>query len=295
RDRPGAGDRTLAHPPRRARGWHDPRRGGRHRRADAVDAGPGLDGVPRRAQCAARHRSVRRSGGPRLRSPDRARPAGSGVGGSQGARCLPRQAPREGGEVTMSMTELGITVPFEGLELHEHRPAIDQLADAGFHGFWTGEVNSVDGLTPLSLFAGWRSDISISCAVVSAYTRGPALLAMSAAALGEIAPGRARFGIGAGSNVIVGNWNGIPFEDPYTRVAESLRFVRRALTGERVSLETRTFTSEGFRLGRVPAVPPKLVVAALGPRMQRLAAAEADGVVLNFLSAADVETVRSAA
>src|SRR5581483_7758216 len=43
-----------------------------------------------------------------------------------------------------------------------------------------------------------------------------------------------------------------------------------------------------YRLGRVPEQPPALVVAALGPRMQRLAAAEADGVSLNFLSPDDV-------
>ncbi|MBO0851452.1 MAG: LLM class flavin-dependent oxidoreductase, partial [Pseudonocardia sp.] len=52
---------------------------------------------------------------------------------------------------------------------------------------------------------------------------------------------------------------------------------------------------EDFKLAAPPERPPALVVAALGPRMQRLAAAEADGVALNFLAAADVATVRAAA
>src|SRR3954451_3045338 len=149
------------------------------------------------------------------------------------------------------MTELGISLPFTGVELHDHRAAVDRLADAGFRGLWTGEVDGLDGLTPLALFAGWRSDVTVSCAVVSAYTRTPPLLAMCAAALGEMAPGRARFGIGAGSNVIIDKWNGVPFEQPYERVAESLRFVRAALAGERSGEGTRTFRSDGFRLSRL--------------------------------------------
>lgn len=193
------------------------------------------------------------------------------------------------------MAELGISLPLDGLELHEHRDAVDRLYDAGYTGLWTGEVNGLDGLTPLALFAGWRPECSISCAVVSAYTRGPALLAMSAATLGEVALGGARFGIGAGSDVIVNRWNGIPFDRPLQRVTDVLRFVREALTEGGVSTSYETIPSEGFKLARVPSKPPKLIVAALGPAMQRLAAAEADGVVLNFLSADDVKTVRDAA
>ena len=172
----------------------------------------------------------------------------------------------------------GITVPFDGVPLHAHREWFEEIAALGYTDLW-------------SLFAGWRSDISISCAVVSAYTRGPALLAMSAAALGEIAPGRARFGIGAGSNVIVGNWNGIPFEEPYRRVRDTIRFLRASLAGEKVTHEYDTFAVKGFRLGiRVDEVPP-ILVAALRPGMLRLAGREGDGAIINWLSADDVKTV----
>jgi alkanesulfonate monooxygenase SsuD/methylene tetrahydromethanopterin reductase-like flavin-dependent oxidoreductase (luciferase family) len=50
---------------------------------------------------------------------------------------------------------------------------------------------------------------------------------------------------------------------------------------------------QGFRLARPPQIAPRIVLAALGPRMQALAAAEADGVVLNFVSPEDVGTIRS--
>jgi probable F420-dependent oxidoreductase len=198
----------------------------------------------------------------------------------------------------MPMSQVGVMLPFDGLPLHQHREAVERLADAGIGEVSTGEANGLDGLTPLVLASAWRPELILSALVVSAFTRGPSILASTAAALAEAAPGRARFGIGAGSDRIVRDWNGIPFTKPYSRVAHTLRVLRVALAGERASAAGESAAALGikdFKLGRPPAVPPKLVVAALGPRMQRLAAAEADAVALNFLSASDVATVRAAA
>lgn len=201
------------------------------------------------------------------------------------------------------MNTLGVTLPFTGVPLHQHRPLVERLADAGFGEVSTGESNGLDGLSVLLMAAAWRPELVVSASVVSAFTRGPSILASTAAGLAEAAPGRARFGIGAGSDRIVAGWNGIPFDRPYSKVAHTLRFLRAVLAGERaVAGEDtpggRAASALGvaeYRLGRVPEQAPALVVAALGPRMQRLAAAEADGVSLNFLSPDDVTTVRAAA
>jgi probable F420-dependent oxidoreductase len=193
---------------------------------------------------------------------------------------------------------VGVTLPLAGLPLHAHREAVTRLAGAGFGEVSTGEADALDGLSPLLLAGAWCPELTLSASVVSAFTRGPSILAGTAAALAEAAPGRARFGIGAGSDRIVTGWNGIPFDRPYRRVAAVLRVLRATLAGGRAADVPEAAAVLGvtdFRLGRVPEVPPALVVAALGPRMQRLAAAEADGVALNFLSAADVATVRAAA
>ncbi|MGQ0483577.1 MAG: LLM class F420-dependent oxidoreductase [Pseudonocardia sp.] len=211
-----------------------------------------------------------------------------------------RGAQRTGGP---GASNVGVTLPFVGLPLHEHRPVVERLVDAGFGEVSTGEVNGLDGLTTLAMCAAWRPELTVSASVVSAFTRGPSILASSAAALAEAAPGRARFGIGAGSDRVVQTWNGVPFNRPYSKVAHTLRFLRGVLAGERavagedsaLGRATAALGVTDYRLGRVPEVPPALVVAALGPRMQRLAAAEADGVALNFLSAVDVTTVRAAA
>jgi probable F420-dependent oxidoreductase len=188
---------------------------------------------------------------------------------------------------------LGVSIPLDGVPLGDHRVLLGRLVDAGCSDVSTGETNRYDGITPLGLVAGWCEQVTVSCFVTNAFVRGPGLLASTAAALAAAAPGRARFGIGASSPVIVEDWNGAVFERPYTRISETLKFLRAAFAGATSSGDTVSFRSTGFRLvGPLPE-PPRLVIAALGPRMQALAAARADGVALNFVTPTDVEVIRA--
>ncbi|GIF36180.1 LLM class F420-dependent oxidoreductase [Actinoplanes xinjiangensis] len=184
----------------------------------------------------------------------------------------------------------GMTVPFGGVPLSEHAVVYSALADAGFTDAWSAEVAGADGFTPLTLAAAWEPRLRLGTAIAPAFTRGPALLAMTAAALAEAAPGRFQLGIGASSPVVVGDWNAVEFDRPFARSRDVLRFVRSALAGELVDGDFDTFSVRRFRLERPPATPPQILLAALRPGMLRLAAAEADGVILNWLSASDVAT-----
>lgn len=184
----------------------------------------------------------------------------------------------------------GITVPFSGVPLAEHAGLYTALADAGFTDAWSAEVNGTDGFTPLTLAAAWEPRLRLGTAIAPVFTRGPGLLAMTAAALAETAPGRFQLGIGASSPVVVGDWNAVDFDKPFARSRDLLRFLRPALAGELVDGDFDTFAIRRFRLERPPAVPPRIMLAALRPGMLRLAAAEADGVILNWLSAADTAT-----
>jgi probable F420-dependent oxidoreductase len=114
---------------------------------------------------------------------------------------------------------------------------------------------------------------------------------MQAATMAELAPGRFALGVGSSSDVIVERWNATPFVEPYKRVRDTVRFLRAALTGEKVDAEYETFSVRGFRLGRHLELPPPIYVAALRPGMLRLAGREADGAILNWLSAQDVSKV----
>ena len=70
--------------------------------------------------------------------------------------------------------------------------------------------------------------------------------------MAEAAPGRFAFGLGASSEVIVERWNGIDYVDPYQRVRDTLRFLRAALAGEKVTADYDTFAVRGFPPGQPP-------------------------------------------
>ncbi len=184
-----------------------------------------------------------------------------------------------------------MTVPFDRVPLAQHREWYDELVELGYTDAWSAESDGVDAFTPLALAAAWTPRLRLGTAIVPAFTRGPAVMAQSVAALADAAPGRFAFGIGTSSDVIVERWNGIAFEEPYRRTRDMVRFLRQALTGERVDAEFDTFTVKGFRLGRVPEVVPPILVAALRPGMLHLAGREGDGAIINWLSAEDVARV----
>jgi probable F420-dependent oxidoreductase len=133
--------------------------------------------------------------------------------------------------------------------------------------------------------------LRLGTAIVPAFTRGAATLAECVGSLCEAAPGRVAFGIGTSSNVIVEQWNGIPFEKPYHRTRDMVRFLRAALAGEKVTQDYETFSVRGFRLGFALEQQPPILVAALRPGMLRLAGREGDGAIINWLSADDVKQV----
>src|ERR1022692_3484577 len=165
----------------------------------------------------------------------------------------------------------GITLPLRGMPLPDQREIVAALPDLGYTDAWSAEMNGSDAFTPL------------------------ALVAMNAATLATLAPGRFVLGIGVSSAVIVEQWNGIPLAKPYQRSRDTLRFLRAALAGEKVTEEYETFSVRGFRLEQAPEPPPALALAALRPGMVALAASLADGAITNWLSPGDVAAVRAEA
>jgi probable F420-dependent oxidoreductase len=194
-----------------------------------------------------------------------------------------------------SQSRWGMTLPLTGLPLAQQREIVTSMPDQGYTDAWSAELNGIDAFTPLTLAAQWAPQLRLGTAIVGIYTRAPVALAVSAGTLAGLAPGRFVMGIGTSSKVAVEQWNGIPFEKPYQRSRDMLRFLKDALAGGKVSHEYETFSVDGFRLDPAPEVPPALALAALRPGMVRLAAAEAGIAITNWLSPADVPRVREVA
>jgi probable F420-dependent oxidoreductase len=189
------------------------------------------------------------------------------------------------------MARYGMSVPITGVPLHAHREWYEEMVDLGYTDFWSSEANGHDGFTPLAQAAAWAPTARLGVAIIPAFTRGPALMAQSVASLADAAPGRFVMGIGTSSDVIVERWNGIPFEKPYQRTRDMVRFLRRALAGEKIDEKFETFEVKGFRSGVKLEQQPKILVAALRQGMLKLAGREGDGAILNWLSAEDVKQV----
>ncbi|WP_156754370.1 LLM class F420-dependent oxidoreductase [Actinokineospora pegani] len=191
------------------------------------------------------------------------------------------------------MSRWGITLPLTGVPLAAHRDLVRELPDLGYTDAWSAETAGADAFTPLALAAEWAPELRLGTAIVPVYTRGPGLLAMQAATIAELAPGRFTLGIGTSSPTIVRGWNAAEFTEPFKRTRDTLRFLRSALAGEKVSADYDTFSVSKFRLERPPNTPPGIMVAALRPGMLRLAAREADGAITNWLAPSDVPAVRA--
>src|ERR671935_809661 len=138
-----------------------------------------------------------------------------------------------------------MTIPFTGVALHELGPLVRRLEAAGYDGLWSAESTHYDGFTPLAVAADQTERVRLVTGIVNVFTRGPALLAQTAAALADASNGRFVLGLGASSNVIVERWNGIPFRHPLAKVEETVSYLRTVLAGER--------GDGGFRLAAPPS------------------------------------------
>jgi probable F420-dependent oxidoreductase len=180
----------------------------------------------------------------------------------------------------------GLTVPLTGVPLADHADLFRRIEDGGYDDVWTSETAGHDGFTPLAIAAAATERLRLATGVVNPFTRGPAVLAQHCAALADASGGRFVLGLGSSSNVIVEQWNGVPFEKPLTRMREAIEGLRPVLAGER--------GAGGFKLETPPAAPVPIVVAALRGKMLGLARELGDGAFTNFLPLSGTRQVAEA-
>ncbi|MVZ99592.1 TIGR03564 family F420-dependent LLM class oxidoreductase [Actinomadura sp. LD22] len=157
---------------------------------------------------------------------------------------------------------------------------VRRAADDGFASAWMSNIFGVDALTALAVAGSRVPGIELGTAVVPTYPRHPAALAQQARtvalALGE---GRLTLGIGLSHKVVIEDMYGYDFGRPLRHMDEYLSVLLPLLDHQTASFAGETLRGQiGLTVpdeGRVP-----VLLAALGPKMLKLAAERTDGTVL---------------
>lgn len=184
-------------------------------------------------------------------------------------------------------TGIGIS---EDIPLPLQQELAAEVESAGFASLWTNEARGRDALLTCQTWAAATTDLEVGVGVLPLWTRSPAQHAMAAATLQEATVGRFLMGIGVSHPATMEPWHGADFQKPLTAARELLTILDQLLGGDRSEIEGEVLSSTRFQLGITPLPPPPTrYLAAMGPKMLRLAGELADGVLLNWAGAAEVE------
>lgn len=170
------------------------------------------------------------------------------------------------------------------------------VEDLGYESVWLNESWGSDPIAELTAVARATEELLVGTAIVNAFTRTPASLAMSASTMARLSGGRFILGIGAGHPELVEGLHDLPWERPVHRMHETLSLVTELLDDDLVEYESDLFDVSGVT--PLDADVP-IYSAALGPANRRVTGKLSDGwipyhVPVDELAAA-FETVAGAA
>lgn len=152
---------------------------------------------------------------------------------------------------------------------------IVRAEQCGVPAFWL-TIGPSDPMISFAAAAVQTSSIKLGTSIVPTYPRHPLALAMQAVALGQLAPGRFRLGVGPSHRPVMENTWGIPFERPLGHLREYVGVLRPALTTGEVDVDGPRFRVH-TRIANPPQVP--VMISALREASFRLAGEIADGAI----------------
>ncbi len=152
---------------------------------------------------------------------------------------------------------------------------VESAASLGYSTFWTPQIFNLDALTALAVVSSNVPNIRLGTSVVPTYPRHPMMLAQQALTVNQVSGGRLDLGIGLSHKPVVEGMWGMSFEGPVGHMRDYLTILMALLHEGAISHGGKHLTSRGGI--DVPADPPPVLVAALGPQMLKLVGKTADG------------------
>ncbi len=170
---------------------------------------------------------------------------------------------------------------------------IDQAKQAeadGFTSMWFASAVAGDPLVAMAVAGHGTTTLELGTSVLQTYTTHPTLLANRAAAV-VAAMGRPGFtlGIGPSHEPVIAGMHGLDFSHPGRHTEEYVRVLAPLLRGEAVKFAGEDFNvnagAPALTHGEIP-----VLVAALGPRLLRVAGEQTAGTILWMANARAIET-----
>lgn len=180
--------------------------------------------------------------------------------------------PTDSRQLVGSSVGVGIT-PFQTDDQATIRLAV-AAEELGYARFGAAEGWTHDAVVLLARIAGVTSRIGLATAVLPVWSRTPAAIAMAAASLQRASDGRFALGLGASSPPLVEGLHGLTWQQPVSRMRNTLVAVRALLDGARLPLDREHVRP--LRLGAAPERRVPILLAALAPSSVRLAGELAD-------------------
>ena len=151
--------------------------------------------------------------------------------------------------------------------------------DAGFASYWVAQVGLVDALTLLGAHGDTGSPMELGTAVISTWERHPHMLAAQALTTQALVGDRLVVGTGVNHQPHVEQSLRLPWHKPVRHMIDYLAILTDLLESGTASHQGEAWSFEGEAAKPSPGVP-KVMIAALGDQMLKVAGRRTDGTIL---------------
>jgi 5,10-methylenetetrahydromethanopterin reductase len=156
---------------------------------------------------------------------------------------------------------------------------ISQAEADGFASYWMAQTTLLDAISGLAIAAAGSSTITVGTAVVPTWTRHPQATAAAALTAQAATGGRFVLGIGLLHKPVVEDHLHMKWERPIRHMQDYLDVLQPLLTDGTVDHNGDVWSYTGGS-ARPTDDPPKVMLAALGEQMLKIAGQRTDGTIL---------------
>jgi F420-dependent oxidoreductase-like protein len=156
---------------------------------------------------------------------------------------------------------------------------IASAEEDNFSSYWLAQTGGVDALTVFAAHGDTDSSMRLGTAVIPTWTTHPQVLAGQALTTQAAVGGRLILGLGlAHEPSVTGRWK-MTWERPVRQMMDFLDVLQPLLADGSVTHDGYFWSYEG-EIPLLEGPPPKVMIAALGEQMLKLAGARTDGTIL---------------